>query len=52
VVLGVLIERDGRQIPMKPDCVGEKIGLPSGQRVKLIGPENLVVDIQAINQAA
>ncbi len=52
VVLGVLIERDGRQIPMKPDCVGETISLPQGQRVKLIGPENLTIHIQTINQAA
>ena len=52
VVLGVLIERDGQQIPMKPDCVGEMISLPPGQRVKLTGPENLAVDIQTINQAA
>lgn len=52
VVLGVLIERDGRQIPMKPDCRGETISLPPGQRVKLTGPENLAVDIQTINQAA
>jgi pyrimidine operon attenuation protein/uracil phosphoribosyltransferase len=52
VVLGVLIERDGRQIPMKPDCVGEAISLPPGQRVKLTGPENLAVDIQTITQAA
>jgi pyrimidine operon attenuation protein/uracil phosphoribosyltransferase len=52
VVLGVLIERDGRQIPVKPDCVGEMISLPPGQRVKIIGPDNLAVDIQTINQAA
>ncbi len=52
VVLGVLIERDGRQIPVKPDCVGEMINLPPGQRVKIIGPDNLAVDIQTINQAA
>lgn len=52
VILGVLIERDGRQIPMQPDCVGETISLPPGQRVKLTGPENLAVDIQTINQAA
>ena len=52
VVLGVLIERDGRQIPMKPDCVGETITLPPGQRVKLVGPEKLAVHIQTINQAA
>jgi len=52
VLLGVLLERDGRQIPMKPDCVGETITLPPNQRVKLIEPEDLKVHIETINQAA
>ena len=52
IVLGVLIERDGRQIPMKPDCVGETVSLPPGQRVTLTGPATLAVHIQTINQAA
>ena len=48
VILGVLIERDGRQIPVRPDCVGAKISLPAGQRIKLTGPEPLDVDIQSV----
>ncbi len=52
VILGVLIERDGRQIPMKPDCVGETITLPPGQRIKLTGPENLAIHIETIEKAA
>jgi pyrimidine operon attenuation protein/uracil phosphoribosyltransferase len=52
VVLGVLIERDGRQIPMKPDCAGETITLPPGQRIKLTGPENLAIHIETIEKAA
>jgi len=52
VVLGVLIGRDGRQIPMKPDCAGETITLPPGQRIKLTGPENLAIHIETIEKAA
>ncbi len=47
VVLGVLIERDGRQIPLRPDCVGCTITLPLGQRIKLTGPTPLDIHIQS-----
>ena len=47
VILGALIERDGRQIPIRPDCVGAKISLAAGQRIKLTGPEPLDIDIQS-----
>ncbi len=47
VVLGVLIERDGRQIPLRPDCAGCSITLPAGQRIKLTGPAPLNIYIQA-----
>jgi pyrimidine operon attenuation protein/uracil phosphoribosyltransferase len=46
IVLGVLIERDGRQIPLKPDCVGASITLSAGQWVQLIGPEPLDIHIK------
>lgn len=49
VVLGVLIERNGRQIPLKPDCIGETISLLPGQRIKLTGPDPLGIQIQTIN---
>jgi len=47
VILGVLIERDGKQIPIRPDCAGAQISLAAGQRIKLTGPEPLDVDIQS-----
>jgi len=47
VVLGVLIERDGRQIPIKPDCSGCTIKLPAGQSIKLTGPDPLNTHIQS-----
>lgn len=46
VLLAVLIERNGRQIPLQPDCVGGQISLPAGQRIKLTGPEPLAIHIQ------
>ncbi|MCK5477612.1 MAG: bifunctional pyr operon transcriptional regulator/uracil phosphoribosyltransferase PyrR [Methylococcales bacterium] len=49
VVLGVLIERDGRQIPLQPDCAGCSITLPAGQRIKLTGPDPLGIHIQSTN---
>jgi pyrimidine operon attenuation protein/uracil phosphoribosyltransferase len=48
VVLAALIERDGKQIPVSPDCVGVRITLDSGQRIKLTGPEPLGIEIQSI----
>ena len=48
VLLGVLLERDGRQIPLRPDCVGGTLQLPAGQRIKLTGPEPLAWSIHAV----
>jgi pyrimidine operon attenuation protein/uracil phosphoribosyltransferase len=52
VLLAVLIERDGRQIPLRPDCYGTRMALPDGQRIKITGPEPLGVYIQPIACAA
>ena len=52
VVLAVLIERDGRQIPLCPDCAGASITLNAGQRIKLTGPEPLAIHLQTIDAAA
>jgi pyrimidine operon attenuation protein / uracil phosphoribosyltransferase len=49
VILAVLIERDGKHIPISPDCVGAKIILDSGQRIKLTGPEPLGINVQSIS---
>jgi len=38
VVLAILIERDGKQIPLSPDCSGAKITLSADQRIKLSHP--------------
>lgn len=52
VVLAVLIERNGRQIPLQPDCHGTRIDLPDGQRIKLTGPEPLGIHIETVARAA
>jgi pyrimidine operon attenuation protein/uracil phosphoribosyltransferase len=52
IVLAVLIERDGRQIPLSPDCVGARITLNANQRIKLTGPEPLAVHLETIDAVA
>lgn len=52
IVLGVLIERDGRQIPLNPDCVGARINLNTNQRIKLTGPEPLGIYLETFDTAA
>lgn len=49
VVLGVLIERNGKQIPLSPDCIGASITLDQDRRIKLTGPAPLAIDVQTIN---
>jgi pyrimidine operon attenuation protein/uracil phosphoribosyltransferase len=48
VVLGVLVERNGRQIPIQPDCVGGRVNLKPGQRITLSGPEPLQLSIHSV----
>jgi pyrimidine operon attenuation protein/uracil phosphoribosyltransferase len=52
IVLAVLIERDGRQIPLSPDCVGVRITLDANQRIKLTGPDPLAVHLETIDAVA
>ena len=47
VILAVLIERNGQQIPLKPDCVGTSIQLPEGRRIKLTGAEPLAIELHS-----
>ncbi len=50
VILGVLIERNGRQVPIRPDCSGAKINLAPGQRIKLTGPDPLDIVVRSVAQ--
>lgn len=47
VVLAVLIERTGKQIPITPDCIGTRLTLNPEQHIKLIGPAPLTCVIEA-----
>ncbi|MBK5935915.1 MAG: bifunctional pyr operon transcriptional regulator/uracil phosphoribosyltransferase PyrR [Halorhodospira halophila] len=41
VLLAVLVDRGGRELPVQPDVTGTRLELPGGQRLKLRGPEPL-----------
>ncbi|MDP6135302.1 MAG: bifunctional pyr operon transcriptional regulator/uracil phosphoribosyltransferase PyrR [Arenicellales bacterium] len=41
VKLAVLVERDGRELPIQPDIVGTRMALEQRQHIKLSGPEHL-----------
>ena len=49
IKLAVLLERDGRELPIQADFVGEHMKLNKGQHVKLTGPENLELTIQEVS---
>ena len=46
VTLAVLIERDGRELPIQADVVGAKLALARNQHIKLSGPEPLQLKLQ------
>lgn len=48
VVLGVLIERNGRQIPVQADRIGLRIALAPNQRIKLTGPKPLRLTVHEV----
>ncbi len=41
VLLAVLVERDGRELPIQADVIGRHMSLGPGQHVKLTGPDSL-----------
>jgi len=45
VTLVVLIERNGKELPISADIVGEKLFLENNKNVKLCGPEPLILEI-------
>ncbi len=48
VILGVLIERDGRQIPLQADCRGGQMSLGPDQRINLGGPHPLTLSLASV----
>ena len=45
ITLAVLVERDGRELPIQPDVVGRKLDLGGDQHVKLAGPDDMQLNI-------
>ena len=43
ITLAVLIDRDGRELPIQADLVGKHMSLAPGQHIKLQGPESLTL---------
>ena len=46
VLLAVLVDRGGRELPIQPHVAGKRMSLPSSQQVKLNGPEPLTLVVQ------
>jgi pyrimidine operon attenuation protein/uracil phosphoribosyltransferase len=46
VTLAVLIERDGRELPIEAAVVGGHVKLKAREHVKLLGPDKLKLEIQ------
>ena len=46
VTLAVLIERDGRELPIQPDIVGQTIELTQNQQIKLINNPGLELELK------
>jgi pyrimidine operon attenuation protein/uracil phosphoribosyltransferase len=44
VLLAILAERDGRELPIAPDVVGLRAELAPGEHIKLTGPDPLVLE--------
>ncbi len=46
IMLAVLVERSGRELPIEADVIGREIELGRGEHVKLTGPEPLTLVVQ------
>ncbi len=46
IMLAVLVERCGRELPIEANIVGRKMDLGNGEHVKLTGPEPLTLELQ------
>lgn len=45
VILAILVERSGRELPIQADVVGEKIELKVDEQIKLTGPDPMELKI-------
>jgi len=49
IVLAILIDRGGRELPIQPDYVGKTIELADDEQIKLAGTDSLTLQIQKIH---
>ena len=52
VVLAVLLDRGGRELPLQANIVGKQLSLQENEQVKLSGPDPLKYEIQKTELAA
>lgn len=52
IVLAILIDRGGRELPIQPDIVGQRIELADDEQIKLGGDDRLSLKIQKVHAAA
>lgn len=46
ITLAALVDLGSRELPIQPDLVGRRLALAEGQRVKLLGPEPLQLEVR------
>ena len=46
IMLAVLVERSGRELPIEADVIGRKMELGDGEHIKLTGPTPLTLELQ------
>ncbi len=49
ISLAVLIDRNGRELPIQPDFIGCSLALASNKHIKLCGPHPLFLDIRTLH---
>jgi pyrimidine operon attenuation protein/uracil phosphoribosyltransferase len=47
VRLAVLVDRGGRELPIRADAVGLRLDVPANQRLRVSGPDPLHLDLEA-----
>lgn len=52
IFLAVLVDRDGRELPIQPDIAGLHLDLNHNEQIKLSGPSPLKLSIKAIGENA
>lgn len=51
VTLVCLLDLNARELPIRPDIVGETLSLAENQRVKLTGPEPLAIELRTLGRS-